>query len=162
MIRNILDYQGNILGQLELPDDTPEEIWTQKLSPYAKPPPSPEEQFRQALSRKVEDSRKLADAAIDEFQQLVFAFFVENNIDEQMALLKSCWAHHRLRAVEIDLGTGPMIIDVLNLAITGSLETAWVVLGQMTPDDMSQPQHFFDQGWIDTFRNILGSKIGLS
>lgn len=37
--RNILDYQGNIVGQLELPDNTLEEVWAAKLAVYAKPPP---------------------------------------------------------------------------------------------------------------------------
>lgn len=40
MIRDILDYQGNVLGQLELPDDTDEATWQAKLAPYAVQPPS--------------------------------------------------------------------------------------------------------------------------
>lgn len=38
MIRNILDWEGNIVGELDLPDDTPEEVWQEKLSAYNQPP----------------------------------------------------------------------------------------------------------------------------
>lgn len=38
MKRNILDYQGNTIGELELPDDTPEEIWESRLAQFSKAP----------------------------------------------------------------------------------------------------------------------------
>jgi hypothetical protein len=34
-VRNILDYYGTVIGQMELPDDTSEQVWTEKLAPYA-------------------------------------------------------------------------------------------------------------------------------
>ncbi len=55
MIRDILNYQGQIIGQLELPDDTSEEVWQKKLAVYALPSPSDTlkdvtpRQIRQAL-----------------------------------------------------------------------------------------------------------------
>ena len=33
--RNILDYLGNVIGTLTLPDETSEDQWTQQLAPYA-------------------------------------------------------------------------------------------------------------------------------
>lgn len=30
--RNILDWQGNVIGTLELPIDTPEEVWEAQLA----------------------------------------------------------------------------------------------------------------------------------
>lgn len=33
--RDILDSQGIVIGQMTLADDTSEEIWTEKLAPYA-------------------------------------------------------------------------------------------------------------------------------
>lgn len=38
MTRDILDYQGNVIGELSLPDDTSEAVWTAKLAPYAVAP----------------------------------------------------------------------------------------------------------------------------
>lgn len=37
-LRNILDYQGNIIGELSLPDDASETDWQHALSTYAQPP----------------------------------------------------------------------------------------------------------------------------
>jgi len=53
--RNILNYLGDIVGQLELPDNTSEGVWTAKLAMFALPPPAvviPDvtpRQIRQAL-----------------------------------------------------------------------------------------------------------------
>jgi hypothetical protein len=41
MIRNVLDYEGRVVGQLELPDDTSDEIWEQRLAKFSAPPPEP-------------------------------------------------------------------------------------------------------------------------
>lgn len=38
--RNILNHLGQVIGELELPDGTSEEIWTKKLAPYAAAPAS--------------------------------------------------------------------------------------------------------------------------
>lgn len=35
MIRDILNYLGEKIGELDLPDNTPEEVWVEKLSVYA-------------------------------------------------------------------------------------------------------------------------------
>lgn len=55
MKRDVLDYQGIKIGELELPDNTPEEVWVARLAEFAQAPISPEiadvtpRQFRQAL-----------------------------------------------------------------------------------------------------------------
>jgi hypothetical protein len=56
MIRDILDYNGNVIGQLELPDDTPEEIWAATLAKYVVVPLSLAEKYE----RKLEQQRLLA------------------------------------------------------------------------------------------------------
>lgn len=38
MTRDILDKDGNTIGQLTLPDDTSEDVWTAKLAEYIAPP----------------------------------------------------------------------------------------------------------------------------
>lgn len=37
-IRNILDHTGAVIGQLELPSETSEDVWQEKLAHFAKPP----------------------------------------------------------------------------------------------------------------------------
>lgn len=38
MIRDVLNYLGEKVGELELPDGTSEEVWAAKLAPYAVAP----------------------------------------------------------------------------------------------------------------------------
>lgn len=38
MIRDILDYQGTKIGELDLPDDTSEEMWTERLELFSRAP----------------------------------------------------------------------------------------------------------------------------
>lgn len=40
MIRDILNANNEVIGQLTLPDDTPEEIWQEKLAEYLPKPPA--------------------------------------------------------------------------------------------------------------------------
>jgi hypothetical protein len=55
MIRNLYDYLGNKTGELNLPDDTPEYIWQEKIANAAKkpdpiiPPDVTPRQIRQAI-----------------------------------------------------------------------------------------------------------------
>lgn len=162
MIRDILNYNGDKIGELELPDDTPEEIWAARLEPYLTPPPSPEEQMQAALSRTVAESRKIADDIMGQLKVRNLAYFIENNVSNDLAIMKSLWTHHRLRAASITVGGVPFVIDVLNLVVSGDLETAWVVLGAMEPDDMSQPFHFLEDGVLIFLRQLLGERIGLA
>lgn len=55
MIRDILNYSGDVIGTLELPDDTSEDIWQQKLAVYAAPPvvPIPDPSIQQIHSALV-------------------------------------------------------------------------------------------------------------
>lgn len=50
MKRDILDYLGNKIGELELPDNTAESVWEEKLAVYLKPP---EQEFKTITPRQV-------------------------------------------------------------------------------------------------------------
>ncbi len=58
MKRDILNHLGEKVGELELPEGTPEQVWAEKLAAYAKPPANPvprsvtNQQMRQALILK--------------------------------------------------------------------------------------------------------------
>jgi hypothetical protein len=41
MTKDILDYQGYIIGTMTLPDDTSDADWAAALAVYATPPPAP-------------------------------------------------------------------------------------------------------------------------
>lgn len=40
MIQNILDSNGNVIGTLELPDETEQEVWDSQMAIYSYEPPS--------------------------------------------------------------------------------------------------------------------------
>lgn len=161
MKRDILDYLGNKLGEMELPDDTSEEVWAAKLAKFAVDPPSQQEQISMALSRKVSESRAMADEIIEAFKKRNLQHFMENEVPNDLAIMQSMWVHHRLRAVEVTAGGLDLVIDLLNLVVSGDLETAWAVLGMMAPDEMDQPYHFLSQEVIDYLRGLIADRIGL-
>lgn len=86
----------------------------------------------------------------------------EKNLLEGLSSIdQAAWVHHRLRKVDYVLDAGPTVqIDVLNLVVSGDIETAENVLGQMAPDDMSQSYHWWTQSRIDWIRNEIRTYLG--
>lgn len=62
--KNILDYQGNIIGQLTLEDDATEIDWSNALSSYAEPPKS----LKLVIVGKLKDYKKASADLIDELK----------------------------------------------------------------------------------------------
>lgn len=163
MKRDCLDYLGNKVGELEEPEGTTwsEETWAEKLAPYAVAPPSQQEQLALALDRTVAQSRAWADEIIEEFKKENLATFIENSIPNELAIMISLHVHHRMRAIDITVGGVPFTIDLMNLVISGDLETAFVVLSYMAPDDMSMPFHWFTQDRINSLKSKIAQRVGL-
>jgi len=87
----------------------------------------------------------------------------EKNISEGLSTIdQAAWVHHKLRKVDYTLSdeTTVIQIDVMNLVISGDIETAESVLGQMTPDDMSEDHHWWTQERIDWVRNEIRAYLG--
>lgn len=59
--RNILNYQGIVIGQLTLDDDASELEWSNALSPYAQPPTP----IKIIVMDKIKDYKKVAADIID-------------------------------------------------------------------------------------------------
>ena len=161
--RDILNYEGTKIGELEEPSGVTwtEEEWTERLSKFAVAPATPQDQMIQMLSRQVSESRKIADEIIEAFKLRNLKFFIDNEIPNDLAIMMSLHVHHRLRAVEITVGGVAFTIDLLNLVISGDLETAYVVLKYMQPDSMEQPYHFWSQEVIDLLRTSIADRIGI-
>lgn len=101
-----------------------------------------EQQMAIALDRTVASGKASADRVMEQFKKNNLSRFIEARISQEEMLLKSLWVHHRLRAVEIILGPFAFTIDLMNLCISGDIETAAFIVSKMEPDDMTQPQHF--------------------
>jgi len=161
-IRDILDYQGVKIGELELPDGTSEEVWAAKLAPYAVAPLTQEQQIISQLKRTVQESKVIADEVMEEFKKENLLYFATAGISNDLAVLKSLWVHHRLRAVDITVGGLPVTVDIMNMVVSGDIETAYVALSYMTPDDMSQDYHFLSTEKINDLKTKLGARLGLA
>jgi hypothetical protein len=96
------------------------------------------------------------------------------NQEQGMNLAQSLWAHHRIRALEIvvtqDLANSmsvftplvgqTIVIDALNLVISGDVETAYFVFAAATPDDGTQAYHALTSEFMGFMRNQIGIYLG--
>lgn len=123
------------------------------------PPIDQEQQIIIALDRTVAAGKAAADRVMERFKKNNLIRFMQSGMTQEQALLKSLWVHHRLRAVEITVGGIAMTIDLMNLCISGDIETAAFVIANMTPDDMTEPQHFLSEAVLGELAGILASEM---
>lgn len=111
--------------------------------------------INQALSANVIAAKEFAN---DLLQRLK-----EKNLSEGLdSIDKSAWVHHRLRKVPYTLSDNTTVveIDVLNLVVSGDIETAESVLGQMSVDSMQESYHWLTQERIDWIRDEIRKYLG--
>ena len=114
------------------------------------------------------------DDASRAFASRVIAEMKINNRESNINLAQALWVHHRLRAITFTVlqahadafpplaplvGT-TMTIDLMNLVISGDIETAYAALLCMSPDDMTQSYHFLSTERIGWLMNELGVYLG--
>jgi hypothetical protein len=75
---------------------------------------------------------------------------------------QALWVHHRLRRVDMFLSDDQtqVSIDVLNLVISGDVETAEKVLSKIQPDDMTEDYHWLTEDLILWIRNEIRAYLG--
>jgi hypothetical protein len=153
--RDILDHQGNVIGSLDLPDDTPEDVWAEKLEPYARVPPSPSEIAARALDFTIQARKAYCEDLIGRFKR--------QNISGGINAMQGLWMHHRLRAMPITFMGLPITLDFLNLVISGDVELGCIGLQYVVPDAMNQPYHWLSEErltfLINDMKNFLGWPI---
>jgi hypothetical protein len=150
--RNILDYQGNIIGSLTLPDSTSETQWAAALAPYA------------LISPSYVAAQQLANAVSDRkaFCANLLAQFKQQNIAAGINAIQGLWMHQRMAAVSVTISGVSFTIDLINLADSGDVELGTIVLQAMTPDDMSQPYHWLNATRINWLVAQLKTYLGWS
>ena len=87
----------------------------------------------------------------------------ERNILEGLASLdQAAWVHHRLRKMDYTMTDTTTIVqlDLMNLVVSGDIETAEQALGQMSADDMTEAYHWLNQDRIDWIRNEIRNYLG--
>ena len=148
MGRPIIDQYGNQIGVLSLPEGTSESEWAAKLDEYKQPIP---DQAALARDYLIKDRKQFADEMMQRFKN--------RNMVEGVNVVQALWLHHRTRAWEVHLppqmGGYTYIVDILNMAVSGDLETAYFALRFGVLDDMTEPYHCVDQALIDWLKNEL-------
>jgi hypothetical protein len=94
------------------------------------------------------------------FAQDLLIEFKQQNLDDGITAQQALWLHHRARNLEVVVGGVPMTVDILNMAIVGDIEAAYVALLNCTPDDMSETFHWFNQSRIDFLKNSIAVFMG--
>lgn len=86
----------------------------------------------------------------------------KNILDGLNSIDQSAWVHHRLRKIDYTLSDNTTVVqlDLMNLVVSGDIETAEQALGQVTPDDMTEAYHWLDQARIDWIRNEIRTFLG--
>lgn len=155
MGRPIVDWQGNQIGVLNLPEGTSEQVWAAKLDEYRQ---EPEDINIRKVQWLIKDRKQFADDMMQRFKN--------NNIVNGLNVVQALWLHHRMRAWEVTLpvqyGGFSYVVDVLNMAVSGDLETAYFAIRFGTLDDMSQAYHCIDQDMVDWLKNELSSYLGFN
>lgn len=152
MKRDILNFENIKVGELELPDGTSENVWEEKLAPYKMPPLSLQEIQEKALNISIKQRKDWAEQMLERFKK--------RNILLGINGVQALWLHHRMRALDINFMSVPMTLDILNMAISGDVETACLAIMFSTPDDGSQPFHFYKEAekeWLTAeMKSFLG------
>lgn len=155
--RDILNYLGQKIGEMELPDGTSEDVWAKKLAPFAIAPPSTEQVLESRLQYTIKERKQYAEDMLERFKK--------RNLLLGIDIFKSEWLHHRMRALECNIPhplgeTIPMSLDIMNLAVSGDVEVAAHYLQYATLDDMTKPWHFFDAATRDWLVNDMKQFLG--
>lgn len=124
--RDILDYQGNVTGELTLSDDTTEDQWAAALAQYALPPAN-----AAAPDPLAGQLSKMAFG-----RTLIATFSAQNSaLNYPVAVVES-----------LLVALGP----IKNALETGSLDTAIYLLNNLTPDGV-----YITVAKVTAFRNML-------
>jgi hypothetical protein len=147
--RDILDYLGNVIGVLEAPDGTPEEVWAEMLAPYAA---TPAEQQVQTVVRSLLERTNYCRELIERIKA--------NNVIDGINAAQGLWMHHRMRAMPVTIDGLALTLDIINIAYSGDIELGCIALQYVTPDDMTQPYHWLTQARIDWIVDDMKSFLG--
>ncbi len=96
-----------------------------------------------SLKMSIIDKKKYADDLLERFKN--------KNIVEGINAVQGMWMHSRMRAVSFTFYGLPVIVDILNMAVSGDVELACLALMYTTPDDGSAAYHWLTQeriNWI--------------
>lgn len=106
----------------------------------------------QKLQISIDARKKFADELLEKFKA--------RNIKDGINALQAMHMHHLLRAYNVTFAGVPMIVDIMNMAISGDLEVACLSLLYGETEDGSLPYHWMTASrklWlINELKSFLG------
>lgn len=107
------------------------------------------------IRNTVQENKVFADNLIQRLKE-------KNVLEGLNSLDQSAWVHHRMRKIDYTLSDTTTVVqlDLMNLVVSGDIETAEQALGQMVPDDMTETYHWLTQVRIDWIRNEIRAYLG--
>lgn len=152
MKRDILNYLDQKIGELELPDNTSEQEWEERLAIYKVAPPTEQQILESRLHSSIQERIDWAKAMMQRFKK--------RNISLGINGMQALWLHHRMRAMDITFNGVAMTQDIINMAASGDIETACLALIYSTPDDGSQAYHWYNAETKQWLVNEMKTYIG--
>lgn len=150
MLRNILNNQDQVIGTLELPDDTLESVWEERLSAYKV---STQELTARGLEQSIKSRKVYAEDLLERFKK--------KNISEGINALQAMSMQAKVRALPVTFMGHSMVVDLMNCAISGDIEVAILTLLYCTDiDNMTQPYHWLNQDRINWLVADMKSFLG--
>jgi hypothetical protein len=106
------------------------------------------------VSKTVSQNKQFADNLMERLKN-------KNILDGLSSIDQAAWVHHRLRKMDYTMSDGQTVVqlDIMNLVVSGDVETAAMALSQMQPDDMSEPHHWLNTERINWIRNEIHSYL---
>ena len=147
--RNILNSEGQVIGQLTLPDNTAESVWQEKLAAYAA---SIVVDTSMQIKYTIKQRKEFAEQLLEEFKA--------KNLGEGINALQAMYMHHKVRKLDVNFMGVAMYIDLLNTAISGDVEVACLSLQYCVVDDMSMPYHWLNAERRDWLVNKMKTFLG--
>lgn len=108
----------------------------------------------------ITEGQKADNEAKKKFAQDLLIEFKQLNLDAGINSVQAIWLHHRSRNLDVVVGGVAMTVDIMNMAIVGDVEAAYVALDYCTPDDMTQSHHWFNQERVDWLKTKIAIFMG--
>lgn len=100
------------------------------------------------------------DESRKDFAAKIFAEFKQKNKDEGISDIQALWLHHRTKAWSISYKGYNFTVDLMNMGLSGDIETACLTLMSGQPDDMTQPYHWMNQERINFLVTEMKAFLG--
>jgi hypothetical protein len=94
------------------------------------------------------------------FAKKMMLKFKHKNIAEGINAIQSLWLHERTRKWQCEIMGVTLTVDIINMAVSGDIETACLALIYGQPDDMTHPKHWFTQERMNFLINEMKEYLG--